>query len=61
MIVPVWIREHDEKGAWCILGSQPSLESKEQWIPKEKIEKISLSEHRVNGLTFGIIVLKEET
>lgn len=59
MIVPAWIRSSDEKGTWCILGSQPSLESKEQWIPKENIEKITLSEHQVNGLTFGIIVIKE--
>lgn len=57
-IIPAWIRKKDESGVWAVLGSEPTKDAKEEFIPAEKIENVVLSEKESNGRTFGVIVLK---
>jgi hypothetical protein len=58
-IIPAWIRKRDEKGIWALLGSQPQIDGKEEFIPLEHIENVVESEHEQHGRKFAVITLKD--
>jgi hypothetical protein len=60
-IMPAWIRKRDETGVWAILGSEPTADAKETFIPAEQVESVVESEHEIEGRKFGVIVWKPQS
>lgn len=60
-IMPAWIREQDDKGVWALLGSEPSKDSQDEFIPKEKILNIVIHPDgpNIDGRRFAMIVLRD--
>lgn len=60
IIVPAWIKERREDGVLAILGSEPPADAVARFVPNDAIESVVESEHEVNGLRFGILVLRHD-
>lgn len=59
-IVPAWIKERREDGIVAILGSEPPADAQPRFIPAAAVESVVESEHEVNGLRFGVLVLRHD-
>lgn len=59
-IVPAWVKEQRHDGVLAILGSEPPADAVPQFVPQENIESIVLSEHTVNGMTFAVLVIRQQ-
>ena len=60
VIVPAWIKERREDGIVAILGSEPPADAQPRFIPAAAVESVVESEHEVNGMRFGVLVLRNE-
>lgn len=60
IIVPAWIKERREDGIVAILGSEPPADAQPRFIPADAVESVVESEHEVNGLRFGVLVLRHD-
>lgn len=59
-IMPAWIKEQSERGVVAILGSEPPTDAIPQFVPRSSIERVVVSEHEINGMRFGILILRHD-
>lgn len=60
-IMPVWIKEQDEKGVWALLGSEPPKDAQDEFVSKERILNVVIHPESpvINGRRFAMLVLKD--
>lgn len=60
-IMPVWIKEQDEKGVRALLGSEPPEDAQDEFVPMERIMNVVVHQESpvINGRRFAILVLRD--